>query len=97
MQEYPSTVMKNQWGQIADAALREPVTITKHGRASHVVMSNHEYQALKRAAFVAEVKAKLEEGIKAAENGEFSTLTLDEMKVEARKRLEAKQAEDGRV
>lgn len=97
MQEYPSSVMKNQWGQIADAALREPVTITKHGRASHVVMSNHEYQALKKAVFVAEVKAKLVKGIEAADNGEFSTLSLDEMKMEARRRLEAKQGENGGV
>ena len=91
MQEYPSTVMKNQWGQIADEALREPVSITKHGRVSHVVMSNHEYeeyQKLKRAAFLADVNAKLEEGIKAADNGEFTTMTVSEIAAEAEKEMD---------
>ena len=91
MQKYPSTVMKNQWGQISDAALREPVSITKHGRVSHVVMSNQEYeeyQRLKKAAFLADVHTKLEEGIKAANNGEFTTMTVSEIAAEAEKEMD---------
>ncbi len=83
--------MKNQWGRIADAALREPVSITKHGRVSHVVMSKEEYQSLKKAAFVAKVKVKLEEGIKEADNGEFSDLTIPEIAAKARREFEQKQ------
>ena len=88
MQEYPSTEIKHNWGKISDAALIEPVTLTKHGRASHVVMSNEEYLSLKKAAFVAEVKAKLEEGKRDIENGDFSTMTAEDIKAEGRKRLE---------
>ena len=39
METFPSTEAKDKWGLIADTALREPVTITKHGRATLVVTS----------------------------------------------------------
>jgi prevent-host-death family protein len=40
-------LIKN-FGQLADQALTEPVTITKHGRDRLVMLSVEEYQRLKR-------------------------------------------------
>jgi antitoxin Phd len=37
---------KNRLGQILDAAQREPVTITRHGRPAVVVLAVQDYEAL---------------------------------------------------
>lgn len=83
MREYPSTEVKQRWGTIADAALQEPVRITKYGRGSHIVMSSADYDDLLRKAYMADVKAKLQEGIRAADNGEFTTMSVSEIRKEA--------------
>jgi prevent-host-death family protein len=49
---------KNRFGELLDAAQREPVTIEKHGKPVAVVMSRAEYdelQAMKLAALRAEI------------------------------------------
>ena len=51
MREFPSTEAKDKWGLISDAALREPVTITRHGRPSLIVMAVQDFQALQRLKF----------------------------------------------
>lgn len=43
-----SAEFQKGFGRVREAALREPVTITNHGRDSLVLMSADEYQRLKR-------------------------------------------------
>ncbi len=43
-----SAELLKAYGRIAEAALREPVSITHHGRERLVLMSTSEYQRLKR-------------------------------------------------
>ena len=73
MQEYGVAEARQNWSIMLDEALVDPVKLTKRGRVSHVVMSSHEYEAyqkLKREAFIADVKGKLEEGISSLDRGE---------------------------
>jgi prevent-host-death family protein len=42
---------KNHFGQLIDAAQRQPVTVTKQGRPSVVVMSVQDYQRRKQRAW----------------------------------------------
>ena len=46
MRSITSTTAKNQLGQVLEAALTEPVTITKTGRKVAVVLSWKEYERL---------------------------------------------------
>lgn len=42
---------KNKFGQLIDAAQRQPVTVTKKGRASVVVMSAADYERRQKRAW----------------------------------------------
>lgn len=42
---------KNRFGQLIDAAQRQPVTVTKQGRPSIIVMSVEDYQRRKNRAW----------------------------------------------
>lgn len=42
---------KNRFGQLLDAAQRQPVTVTKKGRRSVVVMSVEDYERRRRRAW----------------------------------------------
>lgn len=59
------------FGQLADQALTEPVTITKHGRDRLVMLSVEEYERLKRrdrqVYRAGEVPADLVEAIRTAD------------------------------
>ncbi len=46
MSTFSALEAKNRLGQIIDAAQREPVTITRHGRPAVVVLAVQEYEAL---------------------------------------------------
>lgn len=48
MQRFPSQELQRNVGPVQEAALREPVAITHHGRDRLVLMSAAEYQRLKR-------------------------------------------------
>ncbi|MEX0976625.1 MAG: type II toxin-antitoxin system Phd/YefM family antitoxin [Woeseia sp.] len=60
---------KNKFGQLIEAAQRQPVTITKKGRASVVVMSIDEYQRRKKRAWKNLIKTMDETGDYAAARG----------------------------
>jgi prevent-host-death family protein len=47
MQTYTCREVKNQWGAILDAALKDPIAISKHGRTVAVLLSKEEYDNLK--------------------------------------------------
>jgi prevent-host-death family protein len=42
---------KNKFGQLIDAAQRQPVTVTKKGRASVIVMSVEDYERRRKHAW----------------------------------------------
>jgi prevent-host-death family protein len=75
---------KNRFGELLDAAQREPVTIEKHGRPVAVVVSAEDYAALE-AAKLAALRAEIEKGIADVAAGR----TVDGRKVfrDVRKRL----------
>lgn len=55
---------KNRFGELLDAAQREPVTIEKHGRAVAVMVSAEDYkelEALKLASLRAEIRKGLDD------------------------------------
>jgi prevent-host-death family protein len=60
---------KNKFGQLIEAAQRQPVTITKKGRASVVVMSIEDYERRRKHAWKNLVKAMTETGNYAASQG----------------------------
>ena len=64
---------KARFGQLLDATLSGPVTISKHGRAVAVVMSKVEYDALD-AIKLENLRVEVEKGIKAIERGDFVTI-----------------------
>ena len=88
MNKFPSTEIKDKWGSISEAALREPITITKRGRPSLVVMSVHDYEELKRD-HLETLRLEVRKGIEEAKRGEFSNLTINEIKREALRRQRA--------
>lgn len=45
MREYASSDLKQRLGDVLDAASREPISITRHGKARFVLMNVDEYEA----------------------------------------------------
>lgn len=95
MQEFPSTEAKDKWGLISDTALREPVTITRHGRPSLVVTSVQDYQALQLLKFN-QLKADIQEGLNDIEQGRFSSKSVDEIIAAGKKRLKTRKPDGNR-
>jgi prevent-host-death family protein len=60
---------KNKFGQLIEAAQRQPVTITKKGRASVVVMSVEDYERRRNRAWKNLVKTMTETGDYAVSQG----------------------------
>jgi prevent-host-death family protein len=86
METFPSTEAKDKWGLIADTAMREPVTITKHGRATLVVTSFQDYQALQRLKYD-QLKSEIQEGLEDITKGRVSKKSVEELIAEGKKRL----------
>jgi prevent-host-death family protein len=86
MQEFASTEAKDKWGLITDTALREPVTITRHGRPALVVTSVQDYRDLQRLKYN-QLKADIQEGMDDLEQGRFSSKSVDELIAEGKERL----------
>jgi prevent-host-death family protein len=60
---------KNNFGQLIEAAQRQPVTVTRKGRASVVVMSIEDYERRKKRAWKNLIKTMDETGDYAASRG----------------------------
>lgn len=89
MKEFASTEAKDKWGIITDAALHSPVTITKRGRPSLVLTSIRDYQELQQIKYE-QLKSDVRAGFESLDRGEYSAKSMDEIKLEARRRFEAK-------
>lgn len=50
MKQIPALEAKNRFGQLLDAAQREPVTVTKKGRPAAIVLSVEDYARIRGAA-----------------------------------------------
>ncbi|MEN0651827.1 MULTISPECIES: type II toxin-antitoxin system Phd/YefM family antitoxin [Hyphobacterium] len=62
MRTFSAADAKNRFGELLDAAQREPVRIEKHGRATAVMVSEAEYADL--AFQIAEIERfKIEKGL----------------------------------
>lgn len=51
MKTFTALEAKNRFGQLIDAAQREPVTVTRQGRASVVIVSAEEYERRRSRAW----------------------------------------------
>lgn len=60
---------KNRFGQLIEAAQRQPVTVTKKGRASVVVMSVEDYERRRNRAWKNLVRTMAETGHYAVSQG----------------------------
>lgn len=69
MQIFTANDAKQNFGQVMDSALQEPVSITKHGRPSVVITSDSEYRELLRIKYD-RLKADVQAGFEALERGE---------------------------
>lgn len=92
MQEFPSTEAKDKWGLISDTAMREPVTITRHGRPTLVVTSVQDYESLQRLKHD-RLKADVREGLDDLAQGRVSTKSVDQIIAAGRKRLVSRKAD----
>ena len=61
MVKVTSAQLIKQFGRYHDAALREPVTVTKHGRDSVVMLSADEYYRLRPEVMEAEERSPVVE------------------------------------
>ena len=60
---------KARFGQLLDAARREPVTIEKHGRAVAIVMSKEDFDDIE-AMKLERLRAEVQIGIEASRGGD---------------------------
>jgi prevent-host-death family protein len=72
LKEFSAQALRNQLGEVRDAALKAPVAITHRGRRRHVLMSIDEFERLEQAATpgayrLGELPADLADGLEHAE------------------------------
>lgn len=75
MKTFTALEAKNRFGQVIDAAQREPVTVTRQGRPSIVILSAEEYQRRQTRAWRNLLAVMEETGDYAAQQG----LTEDDL------------------
>ena len=68
MRKMASGEAKNRFGELLDAAQREPVTIEKHGRPVAVVVSAEDYEEMEAAKLEA-LRMKIQRGLSDVEAG----------------------------
>lgn len=69
MKTFTALEAKNRFGQLIDAAQREPVTVTRQGRPSVVILSAEEYQRRQTRAWRNLLAVMEETGRYAVEQG----------------------------
>ena len=72
MQTFSAFDAKQNFGEVIDAALRGPVSITKHGRPTVVITSDEEYRGLQLLAHEY-LKTEVKKGIDDLEAGRIHT------------------------
>ncbi len=80
MQTFSANDAKQNLGAVIDAALREPVAITKHGRPAVVVTSEASFRELQQLV-QGYLKAEIRKGIEDIEAGRYQAFeTHDDLK-----------------
>lgn len=74
MQTFTANDAKQKFGELIDAALQAPISITKHNRPSVVVMSDAEYRALAQAKYEG-LKTEVKAGFDQLDEGKISKRT----------------------
>ncbi len=78
MKTFTALEAKNRFGQVIDAAQREPVTVTRQGRPSVVIVSAEEYERRQGRAWRNLLAVMEETGRYAAKQG-LTEETLDQL------------------
>lgn len=78
MKTFTALEAKNRFGQVIDAAQREPVTVTRQGRPSVVILSAEEYQRRQARAWRNLLAVMEDTGRYAVEQG-LTEDTLDKL------------------
>lgn len=78
MRTFSAADAKNRFGELLDAAQREPVRIEKHGRATAVIVSEAEYEEIE-ALKLLNLRQVLAEG--EADIAAGRTVTLEDVMV----------------
>ena len=68
MKTIPAAEAKNRFGELLDAAQKDPVMIEKHGRPVAVVISAEDFEQV-QAMKLERLKALIQEGINSVEAG----------------------------
>ena len=79
MQTYTATDAKREFGEVLIKSQHSPVSVTRNGKPIAVIVSNTEYQDLKRKVLV----AKLIEG---ELSGDAGILDIESIKLKARRK-----------
>lgn len=82
MKTYTANAAKQSFGLVIDEALQEPVTITRHGRPVVVITSEAQYKEYIKLK-EDRLKAEVQKGFYALDNGDFSNRTVEEIAEEA--------------
>ncbi len=69
---------RNNFGKMMEDVQREPIVITKHSRASAVLISAEDYRQMK----LEKLRASLAIGEQQAKNGDFADFSLEQIIVE---------------
>ncbi len=80
MQAYTSSDAKREFGEVLIKSQVSPVSVTRNGKPIAVIVSEREYQDLKRQI----LRAKLIEG---EQSGDAGLLSMDEIKLKARQKV----------
>ena len=84
MQVYSASDAKREFGEVLVKSQREPVGVTRNGKPIAVILSEKDYQDLKRQA----LRAALADG---EASGDAGPLNMDDIKRKARLEAEIKQ------
>ncbi|MEO0797288.1 MAG: type II toxin-antitoxin system Phd/YefM family antitoxin [Verrucomicrobiota bacterium] len=96
MQTFTANDAKQNFGQVMDNALQEPVSITKHGRPTVVITSESEYRELLKIKYE-HLKADVQAGFESLDRGEGIAIqsesdlnsTIDKLKARGRSKLKS--------
>ena len=91
MQSFTANDAKNRFGEVIDAALQGPVSITKHNRPSVVVMSDAEYRALAQAKYEA-LKSEVQIGFDQLDQGKAASRTPRQIAEDVRRQFDQGEA-----
>lgn len=84
MRTFSAKDAKQHFGELMDTVQREPVSIEKHGRPVAVVLSDVEYQEMKRE----QLRSALAIGEAELEKGDYADYSLEKLQAKLDSELE---------